>query len=80
MFNETGDPFGVDRIGIALEPEADYKLRADGSGGCGGPRVTFRASPTLRHDLHAERPTDRTGNIRRLVPLATPGVTYVPAV
>ena len=33
-FNETGDPAGVERLGIALEPEADYERRPDGSGGC----------------------------------------------
>jgi hypothetical protein len=26
-FNEAGDPTGVERLGIALEPEADYELR-----------------------------------------------------
>ena len=41
MFNDAGDPVGVDRLGIALEPEADYEFRADGSGGCEDPRVTF---------------------------------------
>ena len=40
-FNETGDPVGVERLGIALEPEADYERRPDGSGGCEDPRVTF---------------------------------------
>ncbi len=39
-FNAAGDPTGVDRIGIALEPEADYELRP-GGGGCEDPRVTF---------------------------------------
>jgi len=28
-------------MGIALEPEADYELRSDGSGGCEDPRVTY---------------------------------------
>jgi predicted GH43/DUF377 family glycosyl hydrolase len=32
---------GVERLGIALEPEADYERRPDGSGGCEDPRVTF---------------------------------------
>jgi predicted GH43/DUF377 family glycosyl hydrolase len=41
LFNEGGDPVGVERLGIALEPEADYELRPDGSGGCEDPRVTF---------------------------------------
>ena len=39
-FNEDGDPSGVERLGIALEPEADYELRPDG-GGCEDPRITF---------------------------------------
>jgi predicted GH43/DUF377 family glycosyl hydrolase len=41
QFNEAGDPAGVERLGIALEPEADYEHRPDGSGGCEDPRVTF---------------------------------------
>ena len=40
-FNQAGDPSGVERLGIALEPEADYELRPDGGGGCEDPRVTF---------------------------------------
>ncbi len=40
-FNETGDPVGVERLGIALEPESEYELRPDGSGGCEDPRITF---------------------------------------
>ena len=39
-FNEAGDPVGVERLGIALEPEADYELRP-GGGGCEDPRITF---------------------------------------
>ncbi len=41
LFNKAGDPAGVERLGIALEPEADYELRADGRGGCEDPRITF---------------------------------------
>jgi len=41
LFNEAGDPHGVERLGIALEPEEHYELRADGSGGCEDPRITF---------------------------------------
>ena len=40
-FNGAGDPVGVERLGIALEPETDYERRPDGSGGCEDPRVTF---------------------------------------
>ena len=41
LFNEAGDPGGVERLGIALEPEADYERRPDGSGGCEDPRITY---------------------------------------
>src|ERR1039458_4884707 len=40
QFNGAGDPAGVERLGIALEPEADYELRP-GGGGCEDPRITF---------------------------------------
>jgi predicted GH43/DUF377 family glycosyl hydrolase len=40
-FNEAGDPVGVERLGIALEPEAEYERRPDGGGGCEDPRITF---------------------------------------
>jgi predicted GH43/DUF377 family glycosyl hydrolase len=41
LFNRHGDPCGVERLGIALEPEADYERQAGGGGGCEDPRVTF---------------------------------------
>ncbi len=41
LFNAEGDPKGVERLGIALEPEADYEKRPDGGGGCEDPRITF---------------------------------------
>ena len=41
LFNEAGNPFGVERLGIALEPEVDYERQPDGSGGCEDPRITF---------------------------------------
>jgi predicted GH43/DUF377 family glycosyl hydrolase len=41
LFNGEGDPTGVERLGMALEPEAEYELRSDGGGGCEDPRVTF---------------------------------------
>ena len=40
-FNDAGDPVGVERLGIALEPEADYERRPGGGGGCEDPRITF---------------------------------------
>ncbi|MEI9899454.1 MAG: glycosidase [Hyphomicrobium sp.] len=40
LFDGAGDPIGVERIGMALEPEADYELSADG-GGCEDPRITY---------------------------------------
>ena len=39
-FNEAGDPVGVERLGIALEPETSYEL-CPGGGGCEDPRITF---------------------------------------
>ena len=40
QFDASGDPCGIERLGIALEPEMPYELRLDG-GGCEDPRVTF---------------------------------------
>jgi DNA invertase Pin-like site-specific DNA recombinase len=40
LFNDAGDPVGVERLGIALEPEADYELHP-GGGGCEDPRITY---------------------------------------
>jgi beta-1,2-mannobiose phosphorylase / 1,2-beta-oligomannan phosphorylase len=40
-FDHAGDPVGVERLGVALEPEADYERRPDGGGGCEDPRITF---------------------------------------
>jgi hypothetical protein len=33
-FNDDGDPTGVERLGVVLEPKADYEKRPDGGGGC----------------------------------------------
>lgn len=40
-FNDVGDPCGVERLGIALEPEVDYECVPHGAGGCEDPRITF---------------------------------------
>lgn len=40
-FDGVGDPTGVERLGIVLEPEADYERWPDGRGGCEDPRITF---------------------------------------
>jgi predicted GH43/DUF377 family glycosyl hydrolase len=40
-FNQAGDPVGVERLGIALEPEAEYERWPDGRGGCEDPRITY---------------------------------------
>src|SRR5579862_528614 len=40
-FDQAGDPAGVERLGAALEPEADYERRPGGGGGCEDPRITF---------------------------------------
>jgi predicted GH43/DUF377 family glycosyl hydrolase len=48
-FDDSGDPVGIERLGIALEPAADYERRSDGVGGCEDARVTF-VEP-LRHYL-----------------------------
>jgi predicted GH43/DUF377 family glycosyl hydrolase len=48
LFNGAGDPSGVERLGIALEPEADYERRPDGGGGCEDPRISF-VEPLARY-------------------------------
>jgi predicted GH43/DUF377 family glycosyl hydrolase len=41
LFDKAGDPVGVERMGYALEPQADYELAPDGRGGCEDARVTY---------------------------------------
>ncbi len=40
-FDDQGDPCAAERVGIALEPAADYERRPGGGGGCEDPRVTY---------------------------------------
>ncbi|MBK5243964.1 MAG: glycosidase [Eubacteriaceae bacterium] len=40
-FDAAGDPVGVERLGVVLEPEADYEKRPNGGGGCEDPRITY---------------------------------------
>ena len=40
-FDDNGNPVGVERLGIALEPETDYETWPDGRGGCEDPRVSY---------------------------------------
>ena len=40
-FDETGRLASVERLGVALEPEADYERLPNGGGGCEDPRITF---------------------------------------
>ena len=58
-FNEAGNPTGIERLGIALEPEADYEQRPNG-GGCEDPRITF-VEPLHRYVMTTRRfrPTAR---------------------
>jgi len=40
-FDVKGEPLTVERLGLALEPTADYERRSDGGGGCEDARVTY---------------------------------------
>ncbi|MGA2080803.1 MAG: glycosidase [Holophaga sp.] len=40
-FNAAGEPSGVERLGLALEPEADYERQPGGGGGCEDARVMY---------------------------------------
>ena len=47
-FNQAGDPVGVERLGIALEPETDYERRptAAAAAKIRGSRLSNRSSVT----------------------------------
>ena len=40
LFDRAGDPTGVERMGMALEPQADYEVHENG-GGCEDPRIAY---------------------------------------
>jgi predicted GH43/DUF377 family glycosyl hydrolase len=40
IFDDKGEPVGVERLGVVLEPDAEYEKRPEG-GGCEDPRVTY---------------------------------------
>lgn len=42
-FGAGGNAEGVDRLGLALEPQANYEHGEDGRGGCEDPRISFCA-------------------------------------
>src|ERR1035441_7698037 len=64
-FNEAGDPVGVERLGIALEPEADYERRPGGGGGCEDPRITF-VEPLRRYLMTYTRSEEHTSELQSL--------------
>ena len=41
IFDASGDPAGVERLGFALEPQEAYERGADGLGGVEDPRITY---------------------------------------
>jgi predicted GH43/DUF377 family glycosyl hydrolase len=41
LFDSDGDPRGVERLGVALEPEEDFEKNSETGGGCEDPRVTY---------------------------------------
>jgi beta-1,2-mannobiose phosphorylase / 1,2-beta-oligomannan phosphorylase len=67
LFDGAGDPTGVERMGTALEPEADYELSENG-GGCEDPRIALcRAVAALCDDVHgifASRPANCNRHLR----------------
>ncbi len=44
LFDKQGDPTGVERLGVALEPRETYERNPYSGGGCEDPRITFVAA------------------------------------
>ena len=61
-FSAAGDPCAVERLGIALEPEADYERRPDGSGGCEDARITW-VEPLRRYLMTYTAETTRARDL-----------------
>ncbi len=40
-YDASGCPNGVERLGVALEPETPYEIVKEGVGGCEDPRITY---------------------------------------
>ena len=80
-FNADGDPAGVERLGIALEPEADYERRPGWRRWLRGSSCHLRgAASALHHDLHgifAPGPKDCPGTVEGPVSLAAFGAGHV---
>lgn len=47
LFDERGDPVGVERLGVVLEPQTPYELNVRTGGGVEDPRVTYCAARGL---------------------------------
>src|ERR671938_303142 len=47
IFDRHHTPVGVERLGMALEPQEPYELNAQTGGGVGDPRVTYLAARRL---------------------------------
>ena len=69
--------WGVGRLGIALEPEADYELQPDGSGGCEDQRITFGGEPRIETDREIRASFHRlqSATKQRLLPWSLPNPT-----
>src|SRR5919197_2401759 len=47
LFDRRGDPVGVERLGVVLEPQAPYEVNTRTGGGVEDPRVTYLAARRL---------------------------------
>src|ERR687887_388271 len=47
LFDQHNPPVGVERLGMALEPQEPYELNAETGGGVEDPRITYLAEQGL---------------------------------